>query len=155
MIEIIASVALVLAVVFTVADVFGIVKPAKRKYYPFVLRTPNHSRYRDNIKPEPARTDAKTVFARVSDTTDEAILEAAGKWMQYCAVSAFNGTISTSGDLDFETWLSCCRTSWIGRCSSQLNVSPNRICSVMRQFARANTHREKELRAALENRQVS
>lgn len=67
MIEIVTLAALALAVVFTVADMLGIVKPRKRRYYPFVLRTPDPSRHKANVEPEPTRVDAKTAFARASE----------------------------------------------------------------------------------------
>ena len=63
MIEIVTLVVLVLTVDFTVADILGIVKPRKRGYYPFVLRTPNPSRHKNNVEPEHARVSAKTAFA--------------------------------------------------------------------------------------------
>jgi hypothetical protein len=54
---------LVLALVCFLVRRLGIVKPRKRRYYPFVLRTPDPSRYRDNVEPEPTRVDAKAAFA--------------------------------------------------------------------------------------------
>jgi hypothetical protein len=67
MIENISLVFLVLALVCFLVGRSGIVKPAKRRYYPLVLRTPDSSRYRANVEPEPAREDAKSAFARVSE----------------------------------------------------------------------------------------
>ena len=90
----------------------------------------------------------ETAF-KPSVVTDAMIIDAAGEWMRYCAVSAFNGTISTSGNLDFETWLSCCRTTWIAEVSMRLDVSADRVCSAIRQFARANAQRESGLLASL------
>jgi hypothetical protein len=67
MIENISLGFLVLALVCFLVGRLGIVKPRKRRYYPFVLRTPDPSRHKANVKPEPTRVDAKTAFARVSE----------------------------------------------------------------------------------------
>jgi hypothetical protein len=54
---------LVLALVCFLIGRPGIVKPRKSRRYPLVLRTPDPSRYTDNVEPKPTRVDAKTAFA--------------------------------------------------------------------------------------------
>ena len=73
--------------------------------------------------------------------TDDQILSAIGAWMLSCAVGAYNKTLSTAGTLDFDTWFTVCRTTWVKRVSDQLSVSPERIESVTREYARKNQHR--------------
>jgi hypothetical protein len=63
MIENISLTFLVLALVFFLIGRLGIVKPRKRRYYPFVLRMPDPSRYYVNIQSESSREDAKAAFA--------------------------------------------------------------------------------------------
>jgi hypothetical protein len=81
--------------------------------------------------------------------SDKEILDATGLWMRYCAVEAHNETISTSGNLDFDTWFLCCESTWVNRIGKSLWVSKSRIKSVLKEYAIANAHRSSELLAEL------
>lgn len=75
------------------------------------------------------------------EPTDEQILSSIGAWMLCCAVGAYNKTLSTSGRLDFDTWIMCCRTTWIPRIAKELHISEQRIEKVAREYAQRNAHR--------------
>lgn len=73
--------------------------------------------------------------APVAEKSDEQILSAVGAWMLCCAVGAYNGTISTSGNLDFETWFWCVR--WKG----MEDIPKRQLHDVLLNYAKANAHR--------------
>ena len=66
MIENISLVFLGFVLVCFLMGKLGIVKPRKRKEYPFVLGKPDPSRYWANTEPEPVRVDAKIAFAEAT-----------------------------------------------------------------------------------------
>lgn len=81
--------------------------------------------------------------------TDAEIMAAVDPWMRFCAVSAYNGTLSTSGNMTFKLWLSCCQDTWVGEVAAKVGVSLSRVNNATRKFAKANADREEELEQEL------